>query len=84
MNKYSLDIDAIMSSLEYPKNVSYVSLKNILCNRDGCLISIGANIKTDLIVWDYGHLTPSGSKFVSNHLKNTLLDILNIKYNQSQ
>ena len=80
VNKYSLDIDAIMSSLDYPKNVSYFSLKNILCKNDGCLIYVGANIKTDLIVWDYGHLTPSGSKFVSDHLKNVLIDFLNIKH----
>ena len=79
VSKDSLDIDEIMSNLDYPKNVSYVSLKNILCNSEGCLISVGANIKTDLIVWDYGHLTPSGSKFLSGYLENALHDILNIK-----
>lgn len=79
VSQASLDIDTVMSQLDYPENVSYVSLKNILCNADGCLITVGDNPKTDLIVWDYGHLTPAGSSFISNKLKNTLKNLLQIE-----
>lgn len=78
VSQVSLDIDAVMSELEYPENVSYVSLKSILCNADGCLITVGDNPKTDLIVWDYGHLTPAGSSFISNKLKDILTNLLKV------
>jgi hypothetical protein len=52
----------------YPANVSYLSLKDLLCDRSGCLTMVGPNLKSDLIVYDYGHLTKSGADFVTRNL----------------
>jgi peptidoglycan/LPS O-acetylase OafA/YrhL len=40
--------------------IEYISLRNVLCEKGGCLTRIG----TDLIVSDWLHFTPAGSKYV--------------------
>ena len=57
-----------MRFFEYPPGVTFISMDDLLCNGKGCLTMIGPNLATDLIVWDYGHLTDSGSKYVSERL----------------
>ena len=57
-----------MRSFKYPKGVTYLSMDDLLCNREGCMTMVGPNLATDLIVWDYGHLTNAGSKYVSERL----------------
>ncbi len=46
--------------------IRYVSLRESLCNMQGCLTSVGENLREDLVVWDYGHLTVSGAKWVTD------------------
>lgn len=48
--------------------VTYLSMDNLLCNQDSCITMVGPNLETDLIVWDYGHLTPAGSKYISERM----------------
>lgn len=69
LNAQSLSIDHTMSKWSYPENVEYISIQETLCNAEGCLISVGPNIETDITVWDYGHLTYSGAEFIA---KNTV------------
>ena len=57
-----------MRSIKYPKGVTFLSMDDLLCNKQGCLTMVGSNLATDLIVWDYGHLTTAGSKYVSERL----------------
>ena len=57
-----------MKFYSYPENVSFRSIDEILCGADFCRVIIGPNLSSDLIVWDYGHLTPSGASFVSKIL----------------
>jgi hypothetical protein len=64
----SLNWDKIMAEQKYPADVSYVSLKHFLCDASGCLTKTGPNLKTDLIVMDYGHLTQSGADYVTENL----------------
>jgi peptidoglycan/LPS O-acetylase OafA/YrhL len=64
----SLMMDDIMRSYKYPQGITYLSVKDILCDKLGCLTSIGPDLKKDLVVWDYGHLTQSASKFLVNKL----------------
>ena len=65
--KDSLDMDDVMRNLIYPPGYRYFSLKNILCNDEGCLTRVGSNLSTDLVVWDYGHLTEAGARYVVNN-----------------
>lgn len=64
----SLDIDDVMRSLKYPDKVTYLSLRDVLCNQDGCLTKLSDNLEKDLIVWDYGHLTSSAAVYVTDKL----------------
>ena len=65
----SLDWDEKLKDNHYPQNVTYISLKQFLCNEQGCLVSVGPNIKKDLIVFDqYAHLTQSGAEYLTKNL----------------
>ena len=68
VNQTSLEWDARLSSIGNVDGVYYLSLKDLLCNVDGCLTSVGPNLSKDLIVFDYGHLTINGAKFISENL----------------
>jgi peptidoglycan/LPS O-acetylase OafA/YrhL len=67
VTKESLEMDAAMRSWALPPTYHYFSVKDVLCNADGCLTRVGNNLATDLVVWDYGHLTQAGSDYVVNH-----------------
>jgi hypothetical protein len=74
----SLQIEPEMASLQLPPWMSYLSLKSLLCNEEGCLTRTGPNLETDLTVWDYGHLTPNSSRYVADRLVGPkLLELLN-------
>jgi len=76
----SLRMDLRMSQIAYPADIFYLSLKKGLCNENGCLTSIGPNLDTDLVVWDYGHLTRAGAIFVvETIIKKPLLEALSIR-----
>jgi hypothetical protein len=68
INQDSLRMDDKMRALEYPPGVTYLSLKDLLCNANGCLTEVGPNLERDMTVWDYGHLTPAASSFVVHSL----------------
>jgi peptidoglycan/LPS O-acetylase OafA/YrhL len=58
----------LMQNYAYPPNVFYRSIDDLLCVKDSCRVAVGPNLETDLVVWDYGHLTEAGSRFVSENL----------------
>lgn len=68
VNEQSLKMGEKLSQLKLNKSVHYISLKDFLCTDKGCRTLVGDDIKNDLIVYDYGHLTISGAKFVTNNL----------------
>ncbi len=57
-----------MNFYSYPPNVTFRSIDEILCKDNFCRVAVGPNLASDLIVWDYGHLTPRGALFVSKTL----------------
>jgi len=61
-------MDTTMRAIEYPSAVTYLSLRDLLCNAAGCLTSVGPDLEHDLVVWDYGHLTAAASNFVAHAL----------------
>jgi len=67
VTKESLEMDTLMRTWALPPGYHYFSVKDVLCNADGCLTRVGSNMATDLVVWDYGHLTQTGSDYVVNH-----------------
>jgi peptidoglycan/LPS O-acetylase OafA/YrhL len=67
VTKESLEMDAVMRAWALPPGYRYFSVKDVLCNADGCLTRVGSNLAMDLVVWDYGHLTQAGADYVVNH-----------------
>ncbi len=65
-----------IASFKYPKGVTYLSMDEILCEKDQCLTMVGPNLDTDLIVWDYGHLTEAGSKYVVERLFSNIDELI--------
>lgn len=80
LDAHSIDMDIGMKRMNLPPGTTYVSLADSLCDAKGCLTMTGRNIADDLIVWDYGHLTMAGSKWVAERiLKAPLLTALDAK-----
>ena len=71
----SLIMDDLMGSITYPSGVKYISLKNILCEKGKCLVRVGPDA-TDLIIWDYGHLTPKGARYVVQEISERNPDLM--------
>lgn len=67
IDESSLQMDAMLQKVSWPKNTEYFSIHDLFCNADGCLTRVGENLRTDLVVWDYGHLTEVGSRYVAEH-----------------
>lgn len=49
------------------EEVRYVSVLGIFCREDGCLTHVPGR-PSELLTWDYGHLTTSASAFLSRRL----------------
>ena len=77
INPASLASETRMRHLVLPDHVRYISLQDILCNQSGCMTTVGGDLSTDLMVFDYGHLTLAGADFVA---KNAILPNLPIAY----
>jgi peptidoglycan/LPS O-acetylase OafA/YrhL len=60
----SLQIDETMRSESERLGLSYFSVKDQLCNLQGCLTRVGENLPDDLIVFDDGHVTPPGARYL--------------------
>ncbi len=67
IDETSLKMEAALKKASWPKNTQYFSIQELLCTADGCLTRVGDNERTDLIVWDYGHLTESGSRHIAEN-----------------
>jgi peptidoglycan/LPS O-acetylase OafA/YrhL len=55
-------------------DIEYISAREVMCNDEGCLARIGNN-GSDLTAFDGGHLTLSGSVYVSSAILDRLLDL---------
>ncbi len=58
-----------MKEVSEALGVEYVSVRRVFCDASGCLNRIG----NDLLVSDALHLTPSGSKYLLDHIAPVLL-----------
>jgi hypothetical protein len=64
----SLETDQRMRGQAFADGITYVSLRDALCNDQGCQTVVGDNPQHDVIVFDYGHLTPAGAQFVTSRI----------------
>lgn len=46
----------------------YVDVIGLFCNTGGCITYTDEDIYTSLTTWDYGHLTPSASRYLAKNL----------------
>jgi peptidoglycan/LPS O-acetylase OafA/YrhL len=60
----SLKIDETMRSASESLGLSYFSVKDRLCNLQGCLTRVGERLPDDLIVFDDSHVTASGARYL--------------------
>jgi hypothetical protein len=57
------DVDAVLAAIAVEQGARFISVFDGLCNEDGCLTHTPSS-KSDLLSWDYGHLTTSGAHFL--------------------
>ena len=71
--KDALDLDSVLRAHNYGPGVTYISLKDLLCDKVGCMTSVGSDLTHDLVTFDGSHLTRAGAQFVTDH---AILDAL--------
>ncbi len=59
--------EAALSTLAKTRHLEYLSLTNLLCRNDACATTWSGD-PSDLLSWDYGHLTTDAGKFVGDRL----------------
>lgn len=75
LDKNIMATDKLMQEIYSPRDdVNYISIIDGLCNDKGCIAKVGDN--NTPMVWDYGHLTPEGSLFVTEHILRQKIDEL--------
>lgn len=59
-------VDRDLRRLAADKGAAYVSLFDLLCDHGACVTLVDPNTP---LQWDYGHMTPEGSRFVADRLR---------------
>lgn len=77
LNSASLNIDTKLKTIFETTDIKYISLSDKICNETGCLIFTDGQKPSSLFSYDYGHLSPNGSRWIA---QNVLLPEVN-KYN---
>jgi peptidoglycan/LPS O-acetylase OafA/YrhL len=68
-------LDQQLNKLTQEKGISYISLLNILCNKDGCITKAGDEPE-DLIGYDDGHFSRKGGAFVAKQFPADFFEFL--------
>lgn len=67
LNSDAQKVDEQLENIFASEKIRYVSLIKIFCQVDGCLTHI-PDQPSELLTWDYGHLTTAGAEFLSRYL----------------
>lgn len=59
-------VDRDLRKLAADKGVPYISLFDLLCDKGSCVTLVDPDTP---LQWDYGHMTPEGSRFVAGRLR---------------
>jgi peptidoglycan/LPS O-acetylase OafA/YrhL len=60
----SIQIDDNMRLMSAKLGLPYYSVKDQLCNAQGCLTRVGEDLPEDLIVFDDSHMTTAGARYL--------------------
>ena len=75
LNLKALKLDLIAKDqFQANPRKQYIDLIDLLCNTEGCLIYIGADIATGITSFDTNHLSPAASEYVAKELLMKYLD----------
>ena len=75
LEQSDFDVDRRLSAtLAGLPGVTYLSALDQLCREDGCLAQVPGEGALDLMVLDFGHLTPKGSRHVGRAVLKPYLD----------
>jgi hypothetical protein len=61
-------VDAILAAIARQQGARFISAFDEICNVAGCLTHTSAS-RSDLLSWDYGHLTTSGAHYLLQALR---------------
>jgi peptidoglycan/LPS O-acetylase OafA/YrhL len=67
-NDDTIEMDREFADLLSSQQVSYISLVHLFCNNAGCLTKRPGS-DSDLLTWDYGHLTTTGAILVAQDIR---------------
>ena len=59
---------ALLRGFQNDADVQFVNVIGLFCDNTGCLTHTGDDIKESITTWDYGHLTPSASRYLAENL----------------
>jgi hypothetical protein len=62
------ETDDALAAASAAAHVKFVSAFDAICDQDGCLTHTPKS-KTELLSWDYGHLTIAGARFLATRLQ---------------
>ena len=62
------EVDVVLAAIAHEEGARFISVFNKLCDVDGCLTHTPASA-SDLLSWDYGHLTTSGARSILEALQ---------------
>lgn len=65
-------MDLKLSALATDKKINFLSLLNLVCQKNQCQITADYEGVTMPIIWDYGHLTAAGSLLLAEKIKKEL------------
>ena len=75
LNLKALKLDLIAKDqFQANPRKQYIDLIDLLCNTEGCLVYIGAEIATGITSFDTNHLSPAASEYVAIELLMKYLD----------
>lgn len=59
-------LDKNLSQALNGKGAKYISLYQMLCNADGCMTTVPRGDRSELMVYDFGHLTVPAAEYIVN------------------
>ena len=66
-----VEVDALLRGVAKSEGVGFISIVDAICKEGRCrsVVSSGSS-NIEPMMWDYGHLTESGSKYITNLVSN--------------
>lgn len=67
-----VEVDALLRSMAKNEGVNFISIIDLICKEGRCRSVVLSGQSTfEPMIWDYGHLTESGSRYLANRIQRT-------------